>query len=94
MPQRSMTMSDLFQDKAYVNGARIDSDSGATGTRALNIVHEEGLIFCTIGDVLVLCPPLVIAEHELEKIVSRMLRVVGRTHEWVSTKGLERGRNL
>ncbi len=62
---------------------------GAAGARAFDIANEEGLILRSIGDALALCPPLAITEKEVKEIVTRMPRVVERTHEWVGAEGLD-----
>lgn len=48
MPQISLTMSDLLQDKAYVNGTWIDADSGAR--IAVNSPADDS-IFGTVPDL-------------------------------------------
>ena len=58
----------------------------AAGARAFDIAHGEGLILRNIGDIQALCPPLVIADHEVEEIVTRMQRVVERANERVWTE--------
>ena len=35
------------------------------------------------GDVLTLCPPLIISEAELDELFDRLTRALDKTHDWV-----------
>ncbi|HXW49651.1 MAG TPA: aminotransferase class III-fold pyridoxal phosphate-dependent enzyme, partial [Xanthobacteraceae bacterium] len=56
----------------------------AVGQRAVQFAEAEGLIVrSVIGDVLTLCPPLIISESEIDELFDRLTRALDRTLDWV-----------
>jgi 4-aminobutyrate--pyruvate transaminase len=55
------------------------------GARAVRFGEEEGLIVRSVlGDVLTLCPPLVISAAEIEDLFDRLTRALDKTLDWVT----------
>ena len=40
------------------------------------------------GDRIAVCPPLVIAPHEIDELFDRLSRALDQTHGWVRREGL------
>jgi 4-aminobutyrate---pyruvate transaminase len=56
----------------------------AVGPRAVQFGEGEGLIVRAVaGDVLTLCPPLVISEAEIDELFDRLARALDKTLDWV-----------
>ncbi|HXX50553.1 MAG TPA: aminotransferase [Xanthobacteraceae bacterium] len=56
----------------------------AVGQRAVKFAEAEGLIVrSVIGDVLTLCPPLVISESEIDELFDRLTHALDLTLDWV-----------
>jgi 4-aminobutyrate---pyruvate transaminase len=61
----------------------------AVGPRAVGFAQEEGLIVRFIaGDVVSICPPLVIAPAEIDALFDRLGRALDRTLDWVTRAAL------
>ncbi|HWL05270.1 MAG TPA: aminotransferase [Xanthobacteraceae bacterium] len=59
------------------------------GARAAAFAEEEGLIVRPLaGDVLAMCPPLVITPEEIDELFGRLTRALDRTLDWVTSEGL------
>jgi 4-aminobutyrate---pyruvate transaminase len=57
----------------------------AVGPRAVQFAEAEGLIVRSVlGDVLTLCPPLIISESEIDELFDRFARALNRTLDWVT----------
>ncbi len=55
------------------------------GPRAVGFAQEEGLIVRFLaGDVVSICPPLVIAPAEIDELFDRLGRALDRTLDWVT----------
>ena len=55
------------------------------GARAVQFAEAEGLIVRSVlGDVLTLCPPLVISPTEIDDLFDRLTRALDKTHDWVT----------
>jgi len=68
---------ELVADKATKRG--FDA-SAAVGARAVRFAEEEGLIVRVIaGDILSICPPLVINPAEIDELFDRLGRALDRT---------------
>ena len=51
--------------------------------------EAEGLIVrSVIGDVITLCPPLIIAPAEIDALFDRLTRALDRTLDWVTRERL------
>ena len=56
----------------------------AVGQRAVKFAEAEGLIVrSVIGDVLTLCPPLVISQSEIDELFDRLTHALDLTLDWV-----------
>jgi len=59
------------------------------GPRAVRFAEEEGLIVRFIaGDVLSICPPLIIAPAEIDEMFDRLTRALDRTLDWAKRERL------
>jgi 4-aminobutyrate--pyruvate transaminase len=59
------------------------------GARAVQFAEAEGLIVRSVlGDVLTLCPPLVISPAEIDDLFDRLTRALDKTHDWVTREKL------
>jgi 4-aminobutyrate---pyruvate transaminase len=59
------------------------------GPRAVRFAEEEGLIVRFIaGDVLSICPPLIIAPAEIDELFDRLGRALDRTLDWAKRERL------
>ncbi len=61
----------------------------AVGARAVQFAEAEGLIVRSVaGDVLTLCPPLVISVAEIDEFFDRLARALDKTLDWVTRERL------
>jgi 4-aminobutyrate--pyruvate transaminase len=59
------------------------------GARAVRYAEEEGLIVRSLlGDILSICPPLIIAPAEIDELFDRLERALDRTLAWVKHERL------
>ncbi|MGN6749865.1 MAG: aminotransferase class III-fold pyridoxal phosphate-dependent enzyme, partial [Xanthobacteraceae bacterium] len=60
------------------------------GPRAVRFAEAEGLIVRSVmGDVLTLCPPLIIAAAEIDELFDRLGRALDNTLDWVRRERLD-----
>jgi len=72
---------ELVADKA---SRRSFAPSHGVGPRAVRFAEEEGLIVRSVlGDVLTLCPPLIISAAEIDELFDRLTRALDKTFDWV-----------
>jgi 4-aminobutyrate--pyruvate transaminase len=77
---------ELVADKA---SKRSFEAKAAVGPRAVRLAEEEGLIVRFIaGDVISICPPLIIAPDEIDALFDRLTRALDRTLDWVKRERL------
>jgi 4-aminobutyrate---pyruvate transaminase len=77
---------ELVADKASKRG--FEAKAGV-GPRAVRLAEEEGLIVRFIaGDVISICPPLIIAPDEIDALFERLTRALDRTLDWVKRERL------
>jgi len=55
------------------------SPAGKTGARVFAAAQQHGLVVRAIGDVVALCPPLIITEEQVEELVARLRRALDDT---------------
>jgi putrescine aminotransferase len=67
---------ELVPDKRVRRFFPRDSDAG---TRCRNYCFDNGLVMRAIRDTMVLAPPLVASEPEIEEIISRAKNAIDRT---------------
>jgi 4-aminobutyrate--pyruvate transaminase len=61
----------------------------AVGAHAVAFAEAEGLIVrSVIGDVLTICPPLIISAAEIDALFDRLTRALDRTLDWVTRERL------
>jgi 4-aminobutyrate--pyruvate transaminase len=61
----------------------------AVAGRASRFAEEEGLIVRPLaGDVLTICPPLIISEDEINELFDRLTRALDRTLDWARSEKL------
>jgi 4-aminobutyrate---pyruvate transaminase len=59
------------------------------GARAVQFAEAEGLIIRSVlGDVLTICPPLVISTAEVDDMFDRLARALDKTLDWVKREGI------
>ena len=60
------------------------------GPRAVRFAEDEGLIVrAVMGDVLTLCPPLIVTDGEIDELFDRLTRALDKTLDWVRREGLD-----
>lgn len=59
-------------------------ERGKVGAYVFGKAHEHGLIVRNIMDTLAFCPPLIITEAEIEKMVDAFERTLGDTARWIA----------
>jgi 4-aminobutyrate--pyruvate transaminase len=58
-------------------------------SRAVQFAEAEGLIVrAVMGDVLTLCPPLIITDAEIDDLFARLTRALDQTLDWVTREKL------
>ncbi len=64
--------------------------SHGVGPRAVRFAEGEGLIVrAVMGDVLTLCPPLIITAAEIDELFDRLTRALDKTLDWVRRERLD-----
>lgn len=58
------------------------------GLKAAGLIQDEGVILRAIGDMLAVCPPLVITEAQLDELFEGLRRGLDRAEEMVRRDGL------
>ncbi|MGE0845630.1 MAG: aspartate aminotransferase family protein [Flavobacteriaceae bacterium] len=59
------------------------------GARVIHHCEEEGLILRALaGDIIAVCPPLVISDAEIDELFDRLGRALDKTEAWVHEQGL------
>ena len=60
--------------------------------RVVRFAEEEGLIVRSLaGDVISLCPPLVISSEEIDALFVRLTRALDRALDWATRERLIKG---
>ena len=84
-------MSGRLQGRiAIVTGAGCIGPGWGNGrATAVRFAEEEGLIVRSVlGDVLTLCPPLIISAAEIDELFDRLTRALDKTFDWVRRERL------
>jgi 4-aminobutyrate--pyruvate transaminase len=59
------------------------------GAKAVQFAQDEGLIVrAVLGDVITLCPPLVISAAEIDELFDKLTRALDKTQDWVTRERL------
>jgi 4-aminobutyrate--pyruvate transaminase len=62
------------------------------GGRVVAFAEQEGLIVRVLaGDVISLCPPLIISPQEIDELFDRLTRALDRALDWAKREGLHNG---
>jgi 4-aminobutyrate--pyruvate transaminase len=68
---------------------RLFDPQHGVGARAVQFAEAEGLIVRSVlGDVLTLCPPLVISPAEIDNLFDRLTRALDKTLDWTTREKL------
>ncbi|MCC6888247.1 MAG: aminotransferase class III-fold pyridoxal phosphate-dependent enzyme [Hyphomicrobiales bacterium] len=77
---------ELVADK--LSKRSFDAKSGV-GARAVAFAEQEGLLLRALaGDVVSICPPLIITPDEVDELFARLARALDRTLDWVRREAL------
>jgi 4-aminobutyrate--pyruvate transaminase len=77
---------ELVADKA---ARRLFDPAAGVGAMAVRKAQEHGLLTRAVGgDVLALCPPLVITREEIDEMFDRLERALDDTYHWARGEGL------
>ena len=77
---------ELVADKA---SKRAFDPKAGVGPRAVSFAEAEGLLLRFLpGDVMSVCPPLVITPQEIDELFDRLARALDRTLDWARREGL------
>jgi 4-aminobutyrate--pyruvate transaminase len=77
---------ELVADKA---SKRSFEPAKGAGPRCVKFAEEEGLIVRFIaGDIVSVCPPLIISEGEIDEMFARLTRALDRTLAWAKQESL------
>jgi 4-aminobutyrate---pyruvate transaminase len=57
--------------------------------KAVQFAEAEGLILrAVLGDVITICPPLIISNTEIDELFDKLTRALDKTLDWVTREGL------
>ena len=76
---------ELVRDKASRTPFEV---ADRVGSLAADVAQDEGIILRAMGDSLALCPPLIIAEAEIEELFDRLSRALDKTHLELARRGM------
>ncbi len=62
--------------------------AGKAAAAVVRFAAEEGLICRSVYETVALCPPLIVTEQDIDRIVERLGRALDRAWEWVQTSDL------
>ncbi len=80
---------ELSPDKA--SRARFTGEAGAVGAICRSACADHHLVMRAVGDTMIISPPLVISEAEVDELVARALKALDQTLEAVKREGLYQG---
>lgn len=76
---------DIFADPA---SRRAFDAKLQVGTAMRHFAREEGVLVRNIGEIIALCPPLVITEEEIGVLFDGVERALARTVDWLARERL------
>src|SRR6516164_944139 len=89
--RRSMLIRSWARHADLVSSAVLNwwQTKHAAGARAVRCAEQEGVIVrAVLGDVLTLCPPLIISAKEIDELFDRLGRALDKTFDWVRRERL------
>ena len=81
-----MAAIELTPDKA--TGAAFEGEAGRVGLICRGNSFRNGLIMRSVGDTMVISPPLIISRDEIDLLVERAVRALDETLEETRRLGL------
>ncbi len=79
----------LTPDKA--KRAPFDAPTGTVGLQCREAAFASGLVMRHVGDRMVISPPLVITEEEIDILAERALAAINTAYGWARAEGLVKG---
>ncbi len=76
----------LTPDKAA--RARFAADTGTAGFICRELSFANGLIMRHVGDRMIIAPPLIISEGEIDTLIERAVKTLDQTHAKLQAEGL------
>jgi 4-aminobutyrate--pyruvate transaminase len=68
---------------------RVFEPTCGVGARCVRYAEDNGLIVRSVaGDVVSICPPLVITTREIDELFDRLARALNQTRDWAKTERL------
>jgi 4-aminobutyrate--pyruvate transaminase len=77
--------AELVADKATKRS--FDPRNGV-GPKTSKLIEENGAILRALGDIIAICPPMIISEAELNELFDRLETGLDQAEAWVSTEAL------
>jgi len=89
MTTKHFNIADLFELVADKATKRSFDPSQKVGATCQFNAEQEGLLSRALGgDIVALCPPLIIQEDEIHEVFDRLERALDATEHWVIKEGL------
>jgi 4-aminobutyrate--pyruvate transaminase len=66
--------------------ASFDPKKGV-GAQFMKFAHHHGLLLRALGDTVAFCPPLIIDETDIDRLITRFGKALDDTHGWVKAQG-------
>ncbi len=60
---------------------------GKVGAKLASELLEHGVIMRAMGDVVGICPPMIITEDEIEELFAPMEKCLDATYQWAKAEG-------
>ncbi len=60
---------------------------GKVGAKLASELLDHGVIMRAMGDVVGICPPMIITEDEIEKLFAPMEKCLDATYQWAKAEG-------
>ena len=81
-----MAAIELSPDKAA--RAKFPGESGKVGLRTRENCFRNGLVMRSVGDAMVVSPPLIITPTEIDLLIERAVMALDDTHAWLKDEGV------
>ena len=80
-----MAAIELSPDKA--TRAPFEGEKGAAGLLTREICFANGLIMRSVGDAMVISPPLIITNSEIDELITLTIKSLDQAQKTLSEKG-------